>query len=389
MFWDYQEDNRSSSQSSCPSMTTSSFCIEAACDTADMRTPPSSRRPSMDAVKIEHMLFPVANTPEGYGFFNGMSPVSSVHEMSPGYFDQRPLFPSGGAKMLPAQLSLGFNTFGSYDNEDFGSFQFSHGLPIQTPALEMDFASTVPCMESSLSSMDFVDPSQTTFAGPFDVHSPLPLMKPLQFGSPLSDCTSDQNSPMANIAFCMQYEDCASPSTSPLRSSPTSSKISATRQPTFEQLRSSSALQQIQAQPHTVRRTRKQMHRAISSRMIPSGIRIQHAANKRCNWPGCGKKFKRSEHLKRHEWTVHDPNQRIFPCQFCNHPFNRRDNLKSHIKLHGDPVNTKRTAFFKEAQAAYDKMDRKTKKKKKAEDVVEFETGGKINARSKSRIIAH
>jgi hypothetical protein len=85
--------------------------------------------------------------------------------------------------------------------------------------------------------------------------------------------------------------------------------------------------------------------------------------------------------------TVHNPNQEVFPCQFCNHPFNRKDNLKSHLKLHADPLNAKRTDFFKEAQAAYDGIGRTSKKKKKTKTEVEAKVKEGIKVeRTRSRI---
>jgi uncharacterized Zn-finger protein len=307
-------------------------------------------------VKLEGMSFSAADTPERHGTSNDMPSISSMHEMSPGFSGQSMLSPSSWAKLFPYQSSMGFNTFCSYNNENFGFLPSCDALPIGTPALEMDIISPISGMESSLGPMDFVDPSQTTFIGAFDVHSPMHLMNPLQFESPVSDNALDQNSPMANMTFYMQYEDCKSAST-------TSSRPPTTRQPIFEPVRTSAALQRTQAESQILRRARKRVQRQISG-MIPSNIRIQHAPDKKCPWPRCDKEFKRSEHLKRHELTVHDHNQEIFPCQFCKHPFNRRDNLKSHLKLHADPLNAKRTDFFKEAQAAYDGIDRKKKKKK-------------------------
>jgi hypothetical protein len=61
--------------------------------------------------------------------------------------------------------------------------------------------------------------------------------------------------------------------------------------------------------------------------------------------------------------------------------------LKIHLKLHADPIKAKRTHFFKEAQAAYDGIGRKSKKKK-AETKVEakVEEGTKVKRGSRSRI---
>jgi hypothetical protein len=121
--------------------------------------------------------------------------------------------------------------------------------------------------------------------------------------------------------------------------------------------------------------------------MIPSNIRIQHAPEQKCPWPRCNREFKRSEHLKRHEFTVHHPNQEVFSCQFCKHPFNRKDNLKTHLKLHTDPLKAKRTDFFKEAQAAYDGIGRKSKKKNaKTKVEAKVEEGTKVERGPRSRI---
>jgi hypothetical protein len=56
----------------------------------------------------------------------------------------------------------------------------------------MDIISSISGMESLLGLIDFVDPFQTTFIGAFDVHSPMHLMKPLQYESPVSDYALDQ-----------------------------------------------------------------------------------------------------------------------------------------------------------------------------------------------------
>jgi hypothetical protein len=313
-------------------------------------------------VKLEDMFFSAASTPE-HRTSNDMPSISSIHEMSPGFSGQSMLFSCNDTKMFPNQ------SFCLYDNENFGFLPSCDALPIQTPALEIDF----------------VDPSQTTFIAAFDVHSPMQLMQPLQFESPVSDYAFDQNSPMANMPLYMQYEDCKSASTTLSQESTTSSRPLAMQQPTirpptFAPVKRSAALQQTQAKSQLLRRTRKRG-------MIPSNIRIQHTPEQKCPWPRCNRKFKRSEHLKRHELTVHHPNQEVFPCQFCKHLFNRKDNLKCHLKLHADPLKAKRTDFFKEAQAAIDGIDRTNKKKKKTKTEVgaKVKEGMKVE-RSRSRI---
>jgi hypothetical protein len=325
-------------------------------------------------VKLKDMSFSVTSTPEQHRTSDDMLFIPLMHKMSPGFSDQSMLFPSGGAKMFSYQSPIGFNTFCSYDHENFGFLPSCDAPPIQTPALEMDF----------------VDPSQTTFIGAFDVHSPMHLMKPLQFESPVSDYAIDQDLSMANMAFSMQHKDYKSASTTPSPALITSSRPPTMRQPIFKPVKSSAALQQTQAKSQVLGRTRKQRQRQISG-TIPSNIRIQHTPEQKCPWPRCNRKFKRSEHLKRHEFTVHHPNQEVFPCQFCKHPFNRKDNLKSHLKLHTDPLKTKRTDFYKEAQAAIDGIDRTSKKKQKTKTEVrtKVKEGIKVKRGSRSRIIRY
>ncbi|KAL0137935.1 hypothetical protein V8B55DRAFT_1589784 [Mucor lusitanicus] len=54
-----------------------------------------------------------------------------------------------------------------------------------------------------------------------------------------------------------------------------------------------------------------------------------------CNADGCGKVFKRSEHLKRHIRSIHTL-EKPFECpyQSCNKRFSRSDNLNQHIRIH-------------------------------------------------------
>ncbi|CAO3592580.1 unnamed protein product [Absidia cylindrospora] len=54
-----------------------------------------------------------------------------------------------------------------------------------------------------------------------------------------------------------------------------------------------------------------------------------------CKSDGCGKVFKRSEHLKRHIRSIHTL-EKPFECpyQSCNKRFSRSDNLNQHIRIH-------------------------------------------------------
>lgn len=76
-----------------------------------------------------------------------------------------------------------------------------------------------------------------------------------------------------------------------------------------------------------------------------------------CSVPGCvdkngkPKRFKRQEHKKRHEKTVHKKDAK-FPCwvqtggKACGREFTRRDNLNSHLKkTHGKKSNGQRNSY--------------------------------------------
>ncbi|UZJ52662.1 hypothetical protein CBS101457_001982 [Exobasidium rhododendri] len=51
-----------------------------------------------------------------------------------------------------------------------------------------------------------------------------------------------------------------------------------------------------------------------------------------CKVPGCGKCFKRSEHLKRHVRSIHT-DEKPFTCH-CGKTFSRHDNLNQHARVH-------------------------------------------------------
>ncbi|KAK9723253.1 hypothetical protein K7432_002102 [Basidiobolus ranarum] len=54
-----------------------------------------------------------------------------------------------------------------------------------------------------------------------------------------------------------------------------------------------------------------------------------------CDYPECGKVFKRSEHLKRHVRSIHTL-EKPFQCPYptCSKRFSRSDNLNQHIRIH-------------------------------------------------------
>lgn len=58
-----------------------------------------------------------------------------------------------------------------------------------------------------------------------------------------------------------------------------------------------------------------------------------------CKVPGCGKLFKRSEHLKRHIRSIHT-NEKPYVCQVCLKQFSRHDNLNQHMRVHGSGMSS-------------------------------------------------
>ncbi|OJJ39979.1 hypothetical protein ASPWEDRAFT_33325 [Aspergillus wentii DTO 134E9] len=65
-----------------------------------------------------------------------------------------------------------------------------------------------------------------------------------------------------------------------------------------------------------------------------------------CQFPGCNARYRRKEHLKRHEASKHTQ-QQVFPCSICGRQFTRSDTLQRHVrKQHKitEPLNRARRA---------------------------------------------
>ena len=76
------------------------------------------------------------------------------------------------------------------------------------------------------------------------------------------------------------------------------------------------------------------------------------ASMKQCVVEGCYRKFKRVEHLRRHE-NIHQQLGRV-SCQFCDKEFDHSDNLRAHIKRHAQPRRvSSRTRYHEEAARLY------------------------------------
>jgi uncharacterized Zn-finger protein len=223
---------------------------------------------------------------------------------------------------------------------------------------------------------DFINPSET-FLDVYNAHSPCTMAK-IDSSSPMSAYTMTGSSP-ARSTYMSYQDDMRSCSTTPSRSSPL-------RQAICRPLEASAALHRVQAadalglqldrrgnaqlqihqqQIKLERSSRKRITRESAGLPVP-GLRVESRAMKKCQFKGCNGKFKRQEHLKRHERT--HTGKDIFPCEFCPKTFNRSDNLKSHVKLHTDPdKKSSRTPYVPGARELYDQMSRKPRKNQESE----------------------
>lgn len=239
-----------------------------------------------------------------------------------------------------------FNFDSSFMNTQFSG----HGLQIPTtlPSLVPDLQS--PMSELGSAHGDFINPTQTFLDGYGTPPSSLGIHYER---SPASDYAQSESQSSSYMSFS---EDMNSSTNSPYSTTP--SRSSLLRQPIFEPLETSVALHRIQSGSDERRAQRKIRRQA---NIFGNGtVRFHEAARKECSYQGCGKKFRRPEHLKRHQRT-HESKE-CFTCTFCYKGFGRSDNLKQHVSLHADPnKKSARTKYFPEAMAYYEQLNKKTK----------------------------
>lgn len=72
---------------------------------------------------------------------------------------------------------------------------------------------------------------------------------------------------------------------------------------------------------------------------------VNKKAPSRCAYPGCGRSFARSDHLKRHEFC--HTGARPFKCYHagCERSFSRKDNLLQHQQIHSGQPNPRRKGY--------------------------------------------
>lgn len=135
--------------------------------------------------------------------------------------------------------------------------------------------------------------------------------------------------------------------------------------------RNSEALQRISSQQYDYNHYADHSAAAGGHVMVRNGIRVSKVASGafKCMVPGCpSRPFKRSEHLKRHV-TTHHENKDLFPCEFCGRHFNRKDNWRSHLKLHTiSRGKNARTDYFPRALDVYNDEMRKISKSRPRKD---------------------
>lgn len=87
--------------------------------------------------------------------------------------------------------------------------------------------------------------------------------------------------------------------------------------------------------PAPPRRTRKRKPRSVAASSEPTVIPSDPAKVFVCEVLGCDKRFRRSEHLKRHARSLHTL-EKPYICRMpgCTKKFSRSDNLNQHLRVH-------------------------------------------------------
>ncbi|QSZ30735.1 hypothetical protein DSL72_000293 [Monilinia vaccinii-corymbosi] len=315
-----------------------------------------------DTVKVEDLSFHDHNSlPERYcntgsNAFCAMSAMTQ--EMLTGFQEPNIFFGMDDGRVLAeTNPTLTFNiNFQNYAPSAFGSFD-SQCPSSDIPSLMDDLFSPVST-SASTGAMKFVDPIQTTLVDTYaDFHSsPIGPLTPVKFGTPSSGFHTERsynNSP-------------AGPSTTgylapPTYQDPRHDPISPIPQkyaprPFYDTPQRTAALQRIQAANPTKQTIRRKMKRPT----LP--IPVHERAKLPCGYPGCNKRFRRQEHLKRHVDT-HDIRAIKHKCPFCEKFFGRTDNLKSHVDLHRKKDRkAARTKYHPDADRVWELMNKKSRK---------------------------
>jgi len=341
-------------------------------DSSTVYTPMSTpRRGSPNSVKYENSVYSVptpSSSPDRYAALNGFSAATTMTQNMVSLFHEpQSAFPgTPNSTSTPNQVMSSFS-YGPYlDQSMASSFHSSHGLPMSTPALiHDDLYSPVSEMSSSAPILEnCVVPSQTTFNA-YGLQSPMHPVKSLHFNMDY-DCASsdfetgfsvDESSPTSMRYLVPHHRSAHS---TPSRSPSHHQRFSHSHgNNSLDDLRNDLKVENQSKKLRLVRKRSKGGSRPFET--ISNSIGINPKASFPCDWEGCSRKFARQEHLKRHQRTHDDVKEK---CEFCPKLFSisRKDNYKTHMRLHAFPQKGNRTPFFPEALAVWMAMDDKPRK---------------------------
>jgi len=356
-------------QSSFSSSTGSYTSVEAG-----TATPGSSSQSSSASLKPEDAYLSTSFfNPDGFGTATGYCAMSALTQDMMNDFEATHIGPnySGNTKVLQDESMMDYNNFPAYTSPLVDTFGTCNGYQSRMPSLEHGLSSPTSGDGSSPMSSNFVVPSQTFIEG-YELQSP---MRPgaLHFDLHYDNAEADfaekfslENSPPGKMSYLMlPGQELKPSSTSPTR--PATS-----RQPKPEPIMSPVLLRgvesAVESRADTDKRVKSQAARLQKRRqkreerdvkdsiLYNTSCRVESKPQRLCQWPKCSAKFKRQEHLKRHEKT-HAGNE-WFPCPFCpiekHKIFNRTDNLKAHVLRHTEEgKKSSRTQFVAEAIPLY------------------------------------
>ncbi|KAM3069567.1 hypothetical protein ACMFMG_005668 [Clarireedia jacksonii] len=335
-------------------------------------TPASSvtRRMSIDDTQMLedlsfHISTPSSSGPpsryEGHMNTNVLCAMSTItQDILTGLQDSSMFFSIDEGKQIADTSNLNYDSFQTFTPAIFSSFE-SQCSPSDIPSLMNDLYSPTSTAETS-GAMEFVDPTQTTFMNAFpDLQSsPQAPITPIKFetsGSEFSSQRSFHDSSPAIMSYLVPP-----PQEFTELDTPSPARQAALRQPLCKLPQSSAALQRIQQVTllKPARATPQMSQIKQEGMSLPPSFTVENRSTHECLHAGCGKRFKRQEHLKRHK-PVHDPNNRKLQCPHCEKTIGRSDNLKEHVKRHFETKGN-RTKYVEGAKITYESMGKRSRK---------------------------